>query len=319
MNQGLISVIVPIYQVAEYLDRCVASIVNQTYPHLEIILVDDGSPDACGAMCDAWAQKDPRIKVIHKPNGGLSDARNAGLDLATGEFIAFVDGDDFVHPQYLAILWQNLQATDSDLSLCSYCSVNDQQPYHPDLTNNYAVYDGTDAITDLLLVKKYCNTIVAWTKLYRRHIFANGLRFAVGRLHEDEFIAHQVYAACQRVVLCFAQLYHYYQRPASITQQKKFTARNLDAFYALEARYQYFATTKWRQVALNLVVGGSAYVYCLARQKHADPQYLKLLKSKFREYYRLQQHKKWSHYLFRFSPTLYYWLTKLKNCHRPQP
>ena len=100
----LVSVIIPIYGVEQYLDRCVRSVVNQSYAHLEIILVDDGSTDRCPAMCDAWANKDSRIQVIHKSNGGLSSARNAGLDMATGEFIAFVDSDDYVEPDYIATM-----------------------------------------------------------------------------------------------------------------------------------------------------------------------------------------------------------------------
>lgn len=105
----MISVIVPVYKVEPYLDRCVRSIVEQTYTDLEIILVDDGSPDNCPAICDAWAERDSRVKVIHKQNGGLSDARNAGMDIATGEYIGFVDSDDWIAPEMYQILYNMLQ------------------------------------------------------------------------------------------------------------------------------------------------------------------------------------------------------------------
>ena len=117
-QKPLISVIVPVYGVEEYLDRCVQSIVDQTYHNLEIILVDDGSPDNCGAMCDAWAAKDSRIKVIHKENGGLSDARNAGMAIATGELMAFVDSDDHISPDMYRQLYERMQADNSDIAAC---------------------------------------------------------------------------------------------------------------------------------------------------------------------------------------------------------
>ena len=114
----LISIVVPVYKVEPYLDKCVSSIVNQTYKNLEIILVDDGSPDNCPVMCDAWAEKDNRIRVIHKPNGGLSDARNAGMSAATGELIAFVDSDDWIAPDMYEKLYHRLTEDGSDIAAC---------------------------------------------------------------------------------------------------------------------------------------------------------------------------------------------------------
>ena len=122
-NQPKISVIVPVYKVEKFLDRCVESIVGQTYKNLEIILVDDGSPDSCPAMCDKWAEKDARIKVIHKENGGVSSARNAALDAATGDFIGFVDSDDWIEPDMYKLLLQRTTETGKDIAVCSYYSV----------------------------------------------------------------------------------------------------------------------------------------------------------------------------------------------------
>ena len=133
LTMDLVSVIIPIYGVEQYLDRCVRSVVNQSYAHLEIILVDDGSTDRCPAMCDAWANKDSRIQVIHKPNGGLSSARNAGLDMATGEFIAFVDSDDYVEPDYIATMIDAAQKNHADLVMCSV--------FHEDADGNAIEHD----------------------------------------------------------------------------------------------------------------------------------------------------------------------------------
>lgn len=116
----MISVIVPVYKVEPYLDRCVRSIVEQTYTDLEIILVDDGSPDNCPAMCDAWAEKDNRIKVIHKQNGGLSDARNAGMDIASGDYLGFVDSDDWIAAEMYQVLYDMLQRDSSDIAPAVY-------------------------------------------------------------------------------------------------------------------------------------------------------------------------------------------------------
>ena len=120
-----ISVIVPVYEVEAYLDRCVQSIVDQTYTNLEIVLVDDGSPDNCGAMCDAWAEKDSRIRVIHQENGGLSAARNAGLAVATGDLIGFVDSDDYVSGDMYQLLWENMKTEGSDIAVCGVQMVYD--------------------------------------------------------------------------------------------------------------------------------------------------------------------------------------------------
>ena len=123
-TEPLISVIVPIYNVEQYLENCINSILNQTYRNLEVILVDDGSPDNCGGICDLYSDKDPRIKVIHKQNGGLSDARNKGLDAATGEYLAFVDSDDTILPEMIDKLYQRIVIDQSDLAFCGYQQVN---------------------------------------------------------------------------------------------------------------------------------------------------------------------------------------------------
>ena len=126
-KQDLISVVVPVYKVADLLPKCVESILVQSYHNLEIILVDDGSPDNCGDICEQYAKKDHRIKVVHKKNGGLSSARNAGIDVHTGKYILFVDSDDYIDSKMIEILYQNLQATGADISICDYVPFSDKK------------------------------------------------------------------------------------------------------------------------------------------------------------------------------------------------
>ena len=145
MENPLISVIVPIYNVEEYLNRCVESIVNQTYQKLEIILVDDGSPDNCPRMCDDWAKKDSRIKVIHKENGGLSDARNAGMKITTGEYISFIDSDDYIETCMIEILYEAIKKYDCDIASCRVRIVMDDKPSIPltSAIDNKKVFDNS--------------------------------------------------------------------------------------------------------------------------------------------------------------------------------
>ena len=215
----MISVIVPIYNVEQYLDKCIDSIIKQTYTDLEIILVDDGSPDHCASICDHYAKKDHRIVVIHKQNGGLSDARNAGISVAKGDYIGFVDADDYIHPQMYEILYQNLVETEADISVCEFACVQENSNINgveEDLSLFREVIT-KDSIMELL---EYMNTItvVAWNKLYCSRLFEN-IRYPYAKVHEDEFVIHHILHECQKVVYSKAKLYFYLQRKEGITGQ----------------------------------------------------------------------------------------------------
>ncbi len=234
----LISVIVPVYKVAPYLDRCVQSIVDQTYENLEIILVDDGSPDNCPAMCDAWAARDSRIRVIHKENGGLSDARNAGMSAAGGEYIAFVDSDDWIEPEMLEGLARAMETDGSDIAACTVRMVwEDETPDRLLTVQTNRVldrYEAQKALLEETLLKQ-----PVWYKLYKRELIRD-IPFEVGKFHEDVFWSYQAVGAAERVSLIEYTGYNYFQRADSIMGEG-YSLKRLDAVEAAERRYHYIA------------------------------------------------------------------------------
>lgn len=229
----MISVIVPIYKVEEFLDKCVQSIVNQKYLNLEIILVDDGSPDRCGEMCEEWARRDKRIKVIHKKNGGLSDARNAGLVAANGEFIAFVDSDDWIEPQMYEIMLKVLMKEKADIVACGIVdSYIDKEIIHSPI---YRV-----GKTEQFLKMIYKDTIfsvASWNKLYRRRVWEN-FQFPKGKICEDAFTTYLLLDRASRIVQIPDGLYHYRIRENSI-MTSKFRLARMDEEEAWRQNYQY--------------------------------------------------------------------------------
>ena len=212
----LISVIVPAYNVAAYLPRCLKSIVGQTYCNLEIIVVDDGSTDKTGSIAEEWAANDNRIRVIHQPNSGLSAARNTALDVAQGQYITCIDSDDFVNSEYVERLYQTLIEHDADMAVGSYIEFDDGTvPTIKPLpeTPHYLVYSQADAINAVFYQNRLDHT--AWGRLYRRYLF-EGVRYPVGRLYEDIAVIYPILLKVKKVVLIDAPLYYYLQRPNSI-------------------------------------------------------------------------------------------------------
>ena len=234
--EPLISVIVPIYNVEKYLNRCIESIVNQTYKNLEIILVDDGSPDNCPQICDQWKEKDNRIKVIHKENGGLSDARNAGLDIAQGEYIAFVDSDDYIHVRMYETLINVLLEKDCDIVQCDFSKVTDGQHINDDpLDYKIKEYNVKEALYSLINENPLKQ--VVWNKLYKKYIF-DTLKFEVGKLNEDDFFTYQAFDKCKKICSINVSLYYYLVRNTSIMGEK-FNIRRLDGLEARTNRYNF--------------------------------------------------------------------------------
>ena len=236
MEQLKISVVVPIYNVDAFLDCCIQSIVAQSYKNLEIILVDDGSPDNCPAMCDAWAERDSRIKVIHKKNGGLSDARNAGMAVASGTYLSFVDSDDWIAPEMYQSLVFLLEKDHSDIAACGVEMVWDGEEKRAMLTpTGDCILEKEEAMRSIIQETRLKQPV--WYKLYRRTVVENIL-FPVGKYHEDVFWSYQVIGNARRVSVIDRPLYFYRQRTGSI-MGKGFSLRRLDALEAYEARLKY--------------------------------------------------------------------------------
>lgn len=218
-----ISVIVPIYHVEAYLERCIESILQQTYDNLEIILVDDGSGDKCPAICDHYQEKDSRVRVIHKENGGLSSARNAGLDIATGELVTFVDSDDFLEPDMLTVLFQNMEQYAVPISVCFWKEVYENDPgtlarERAETAKNYRVecLDKLQAMEKMLYQRG--TDSCAWGKLFERSLFQE-IRFPVSAIYEDIAIMYYVFDKAERVVFTDYPGYGYLQRSTSIMNE----------------------------------------------------------------------------------------------------
>lgn len=233
--RDLISVIIPVYKVEKYLCRCVDSVLEQTYTNMEIILVDDGSPDNCPVMCDEYARQDSRVKVIHQENAGLSGARNAGIDMAQGQWLAFVDSDDYLAADFLERLYQACVNTGSSLSVCRWEYVRGETiPEHG--TGETRVYTGREMLANLY-VPDGAYFVVAWNKLYRKELFED-IRYPLGRIHEDEATTYRIYDKVKKAAYVDRSLYGYFVTPVSIT--RGFNPKRMDWVTAVAERLDFF-------------------------------------------------------------------------------
>ena len=225
-----ISVIVPVYNVEQYLERCVDSIINQTYKNLEIILVNDGSTDNSGQLCDELAKRDSRIKVIHKENGGLSDARNVGIDVAEAELIGFIDSDDYIDEDMYELLINNLKAANADLSMCGHYDVYNNVPESQVSDKKKWELSPQEAIKMVMEAKIL--SVTAVNKLYKKSLFSE-LKFEIGKIAEDAFIMIKLLDKCNKIVATNEKKYYYVHRENSITTQK-FSLKFLNVIEAYE-------------------------------------------------------------------------------------
>ena len=244
VNNRMISVIVPVYNVEQYLEKCLDSIRKQTYRDLEIILVDDGTQDSSGVLCNVYAKMDDRIKVIHKKNGGLSDARNAGLDIAQGKYIAFVDGNDFIHPRMYETMVHMIETEHSDMVFCGFQQVEKDA----EIDNQMEVIAKSPEfltgrrMQNLYFQDEYSRImVVAWNKLYRASMFEE-VRFPVGKSYEDEFTTFFLTYPCRKVSCTPTPFYYYVTR-----QNGSMGAVNEEGFDLFESyrwRMAYYANNK---------------------------------------------------------------------------
>lgn len=250
-SSPLISVIIPVYKVEPYLKRCVDSVLNQTYTNLEIILVDDGSPDLCPKMCDEYAVLDSRVKVVHKKNGGQSSARNAGLDICKGSFVSFIDSDDFITDCFIEHLYRGILEENSDIAMCGFqtfrnvCEINglnclfSVQPKSP--KDILSMYSSPYPSVSMLAT-------VVWNKLFRKSLF-DAIRFPEGKVYEDAATSYKIYFSCGKIALINEKLYYYSLRDDSTTGGCKFSERYLDFFIALNDAKEWFEMREQQEIA----------------------------------------------------------------------
>lgn len=217
-NQPLVSVIVPVYKVENYLCRAIDSLLNQTYRNLEIILVDDGSPDRCPQICDEYAAKDTRVKVIHKKNSGVSAARNSALEIATGEYLTFLDSDDYLSVEYVYKLVKSLESTGSDVSCCGANIVDDVEHVYNSFCCDCIIEESGVEVAKRMLRDTFPFNF-SWGKLFKRNLF-EGIRYPLSRLYEDNATTYRVIACAKKVVCIPECLYNYYRgREGNTTSQ----------------------------------------------------------------------------------------------------
>lgn len=278
-----ISVIVPVYNVEEYLYKCIDSILAQTFKNFELILVDDGSPDNCPSICDEYAKKDERIKVIHQENQGLSGARNTGINIAKGKYITFVDSDDIINKFYLEILYKNITDEDCDISICDYYSFyKDTSDLLDDNVQQINLLTGKQASKEIYGLKNV-KFVIACGKLYKSYLF-NNYRFPIGKINEDEFLTYKLFYKSKRIVESSDKLYYYRRRGNSITNSI-FSLKNYDAVLALEERMEFYKqkdevellelTKRKYELVISMysIKARKSKIYHLVEKKYKKPLY----------------------------------------------
>lgn len=275
----LVSVIIPIYNVEKYLKRCIDSILNQSYKNLEIILVDDGSPDKCGQICDFYKNQDSRIIVIHQKNKGLSGARNAGIDIAKGRFITFVDSDDWLSEDFIENGINEIHLNDADVFVTSFMQVyDDGKQIKNSKFNDKMIFTKLDALSSYQF-NDYLTTCICG-KLWKTSLW-NEIRHPEGRLFEDQFTIYKILERADKIVFDPLPRYFYYKREGSIGHSC-FSKRTFDLYYAANEANSYLAT-KYPSITKNLAVGRIfwevVFVNMMLNSNYLDNEVIKQIRS----------------------------------------
>lgn len=280
-----ISVIVPVYNVEKYLDRCVQSLFNQTYENIEIVLINDGSTDRSGEICDRYAQEDSRVKVLHQEYNGVADARNKGVAMATGEYVIFLDGDDEADREYVGKLYKTLKENDLDIAQCCLLRIRNGQPINKlEVKEGVRIFNGIEMQMKTFDRDRYfCNVVCG--KLFKKELF-EGLSFPYGRINEDESMIYRLMFKSKRVGIIDDYLYYYHYNGDSITE-KKYNIHRLDAFYMLEEKFAFYKEQGLEDFAnktANEYFSQMSIVFCHKKEEIADDY--KAIKKKAKEIYK---------------------------------
>lgn len=312
----IVSVVVPLYNVEPYMEKCLDSILGQTYYYLDIILVDDESSDGTAKICDQFAQKDQRIRVFHEQHGGLSAMRNKGIEVAIGKYICFIDGDDFIHSQMIEILKMNLETENADISVGTYdryMDFNQNTDICDNNCNHKLIFDSKQALFNLYSNDKRVNSGIICDKLYKYSIFDN-LRFPLGMCHEDDFLIHHLFKAAKKIVYTDFIVYYYLYRNGSIMSSYDLT--KLDMIKAHKDRMEMIKEMKDDKL---YEISYRRYLHIIRLNYCAIKRYLPQEKQKCRELKKLHQSSEYGKkrfcagVIFDFSPFLYRCLNKMSK------
>ena len=311
MEQPLVSVIIPVFKVENYLDRCIESLVNQTYENIEIILVDDGSPDNCATMCDEWATKDDRIIIIKKSNGGQAEARNYGMQLVCGEFISFIDSDDFISADFFENMISSALEHGSDIIVCDFAKCYESgecEKYHDDLAVcEFSAFEGMAALIDGSPFYLH-----VWDKIYKRKV-VEGIDFEVGKIHEDVFWLYQAFGSANCITKINCTMYFYLQRESSTTGRGYSSLRSLDFLdqkwkcklyieknypkIALQAKIDFFCSCMYLMQCVIKNMSGSEKRLAIAKIRN----YKKICRLSFRDIKTVQGSARKYYYLAKIN------------------
>lgn len=308
--EELISVIVPVYNVEKYLERCILSLLQQTYEKLEIILVDDGSKDSSGQICDKYVELDHRIQVIHQQNMGLSGARNSGIEAAKGKYFAFVDADDYIHPEMYAVLINVMEIKNAQIAICDFQKVynEDGTIFEAHTQEEIVIYEKKEALKELNggLAQRF---VVAWNKLYKKELFET-LRYPLKKINEDEFLTYKVFDQANRIAWLSNPMYYYFQNNQSITTNSGYLLSQ-DLFEALEERSNYYLEKGYEDLAKETqeyyLVRLIMRYQQLKKSEVVSKEQLKKMRGKFKEYYKSHRNRefKWAVKAFYLNTTVY--------------
>lgn len=290
MKDELISVIIPVYNVANYLDKCIESIIAQTYYNLELILINDGSMDESGKICDGFAKKDQRIKVIHQKNQGIAAVRNKGIIEAKGDYVFWVDGDDYVANTIIEELYRKLVQNKADMSICSYVQGSDRNfCFDRKETANTEILDYVKGLEWIYKSNKFSFVMAAsWAKLIKKSLY-KGLHYPNGKIFEDIYMSHHLISKCSKIVYIDREMYYYYQWPESILGKKLYLSK-LDYLGAFEDRIHFFKEKGLSELAETARI---QYLHALMWEysRAKDILHAKLMvshiKREYRKYYKL--------------------------------